>query len=145
MFRFGLFLSALIHQSPINNPRAPTNSAPNIPDPVRVALPGKGKAEVPIVCCAPVDNLPVANVDRPTVVGFAGTEAGTPPTRPTSGLPVTPGGRVSVVNLTWGTVTSVEMTDMVKEEGIAWPTEGPAVNDMGTVTVLTSEMVVTGI
>lgn len=34
---------------------------------------------------------------------------------------------------------------MVKEEGIAWPTEGPVVNDTGIVTVLTSEMVVTGI
>lgn len=34
---------------------------------------------------------------------------------------------------------------MVKEEGIAWPTEGPVVNDIGIVTVLTSEMVVTGI
>lgn len=134
-----------IHQSPINNPRAPTNSAPNMPDPVRVALPRKGKAEVPTVGCAPVANLPVANVDRPKVVGFAETEAGTPPTSPTSGLPVTPGGRVSVVNFTWGTVTSVEITDVVKEEGIAWPTEGPVVKDMGIVTVLTSEMVVTGI
>ncbi len=34
---------------------------------------------------------------------------------------------------------------MVKEEGMAWPTEGPVVNDIGIVTVLTSEMVVTGI
>lgn len=34
---------------------------------------------------------------------------------------------------------------MVKEEGIAWPTEGPVVNDMGIVTVWTSEIVVTGI
>lgn len=41
-------------------------------------------------------------------------------------------------------MTSVEMTDVVKEEGIAWPTEEPVVNDMGIVTVLTSEMVVTG-
>ena len=139
-----MLLPPFILQSPINNPRAPTNSAPNIPDPVRVALPGKVRAEGPTVGCAPVDNLPVANVDRPTVVGYAGTEAGTPPTRPTSGLPVTPGGRVSVVNFTWGTVTLVEMTDVVKEEGIAWPTEGPVVNDMGIVTVLTSEMVVTG-
>lgn len=34
---------------------------------------------------------------------------------------------------------------MVKEEGIAWPTEGPEVNDMGILIVLTSEMIVTGI
>lgn len=34
---------------------------------------------------------------------------------------------------------------MVKEEGIAWPTEGPVVNDIGIVTVLISEMVVKGI
>lgn len=34
---------------------------------------------------------------------------------------------------------------MVKEEGIAWPTEGPVVNDIGIVTVLISEMVVRGI
>ena len=87
----------------------------------------------------------MANVERPTVVGFAETEAGAPPTSPTSGLPVTPGGRASVVNFTWGTMTSVEMTDVVKEEGIAWPAEGPVVNDMGIATVLTSEMVVTGI
>lgn len=87
----------------------------------------------------------MAKVEKPTVVGFAGTEAGAPATRPTSGLPVTPGGRESVVNFTWGTVTTVEMTDVIKEEGIAWPTEGPTVNDMGIVTVVTSEIVVTGI
>lgn len=34
---------------------------------------------------------------------------------------------------------------MVKEEGIAWPTEGPVVNEIGIVKVLISEMVVTGI
>lgn len=37
------------------------------------------------------------------------------------------------------------MTDVVKEEGMAWPTEGPVVNDIGIVTVFSSEMVVTGI
>lgn len=140
-----MLLAPFILQSTINNPRAPTKSAPNIADLVRVALPVKGTTEGPTVGCAPVDNLPVAKVDRLTVVGYAEAEAGTPATRPTSGLPVTPGGRVSVVNFTWGTVTSVDMTDVVKEEGIAWPTEGPVVNDMGIVTVLTSEMVVTGI
>lgn len=95
-----MILLTVIHQSPINNPRAPTNNAPNIPDPVRVALPMKGKAEGPTVGCAKVGNLPVANVDRIMAVGIAETEAGTPPTSPTSGLPVTPGGGVSVVNFT---------------------------------------------
>lgn len=100
IFCSGMLLFTFIHQSPINSPRAPTNSAPNIADPVRVALPVKGKADVENVGCATVGNLPVANVDRTTAVGFAETEAGTPPTSPTSGLPVAPGGGVSVVNFT---------------------------------------------
>lgn len=75
---------------------------------------------------------------------MAVTGTGLPAARPTSGRPVAPAGRVSVVNLTWGTVTCVEMTDMMKEEEMGWPVEEPEMYVIGRVTVSTREMIVTG-
>ena len=57
----------------------------------------------------------------------AGAGAGLPAARPTFGTPVEPAMGLSVVNLTWGTVTAVESTEVVLEKGMVLPADGPVV------------------
>lgn len=58
-------------------------------------------------------------------VGVAGAGAGLPAARPTLGTPDAPAMGLWVVNRTWGTVTWVEKTEVVKEVEMVWPAEGP--------------------
>ena len=76
-------------------------------------------------------------------VGVAATGAGLPAARPTLGAAEPLAGEL-VVNLTWGTVTWVERTEVVDELGMGEPEELPVEYVQGTVTVVWMEIVVTG-
>ena len=74
---------------------------------------------------------------------MAATGAGLPAARPTLGAAEPLTGEL-VVNLTWGTVTWVERTEVVDELGMGDPEELPVEYVQGTVTVVWREIVVTG-
>jgi len=76
-------------------------------------------------------------------VGVADAGAGLPAARPTLGAAEPLTGEL-VVNLTWGTVTWVERTEVVDELGMREPDELPVEYVQGTVIVVWREMVVTG-
>ena len=76
-------------------------------------------------------------------MGVAATGAGLPAARPTLGAAEPLTGEL-VVNLTWGTVTWVERTEVVDELGMGDPEELPVEYVQGTVTVVWREIVVTG-
>jgi hypothetical protein len=121
----------------------------------RPASPVKIESDVCAGSRWPVGSIPVAKlvtlVGPPSGprggdvgVGTAGAGAGLPAARTMRGDPVAPWLGDWVVNWTCGTVTSVERTETVDDEGIGWPAEIPAEKVQGTVTVLTMAMVVTG-
>lgn len=94
-----------ISQRHKNNPKVPARIAPITPDPILSAPPVKGVSPDGPGGMIPVGRMPVAKADKlgtgPTPpVRTAGTGAGLPAARPTSGLPVAPGATVCVVNLT---------------------------------------------
>lgn len=76
-------------------------------------------------------------------MGMAGAGAGLPAARTMLGDPVAPSAGFSVANLTCGTVTLVERSDVMDDAGIGWPAEIPAEKVQGTVTVWTMEITVT--
>jgi hypothetical protein len=105
------------------------------------------------VAVALVVEFPLAVVATARVVFAAVVAAGTVALVETAGawVPVTRTAAAvvapeatAVVNATWGTVTAVEMTTVLDEDGMMEPERDPVVSVHGTTVVVKMEMVVTG-
>lgn len=118
-----------------NTPRSPIITAPIVLVSILPAAPVKGARDVFAGGLWPDGSTPVAKVVPPVTpagpggamaVGTAGAGAGLPAASTTLGDSVAPPVGFWVVNCTWGTVTSVERSEMVDDDGIGWPAETPA-------------------